>query len=87
MKRTERYCDVCGTQMTYQDTDGNTCEQGITVSGDLRTSINCRTSSGESSSLRKLRHTDFCSYDCFERVVKKWMQEVQEASVNMEPLK
>lgn len=87
MKRTERYCDVCGTQMTYQDTSGDTCEQGITISDSPRASINYRTSSGESSSGRALRYTDFCSYDCFEQTVNKWVQDVNKASVNMEPLK
>lgn len=87
MTRDEQYCDCCGKQMTYQDTDGETCSQGITLKTMLEADIEYRTSCGSRSSRSGVNSLDFCSVACFDLVVTSWVDKVHSAAKNMEPLK
>jgi len=77
MKREEHYCDVCGSQMTYLDSDGDNCQQGIVVNGHTTADITTRTTSGSTSSRKALHGAEFCSYTCFEKQAVAWIASVK----------
>lgn len=76
---THIYCDVCGTQMDYQDVDGDSALHGIQleVPQELRASVTARTSSGSSSSSAWLQGRDFCSFLCFHANLTKFQDDVE----------
>lgn len=86
MKREEHYCDVCGAQLTYLDSEGDQCVSGIEVENDDRYStpnpihltLRERTSSGSSSKGVSMEGREFCSVDCFEKSIRKLFDEVKE---------
>jgi len=84
MKREEHYCDICGKQMTYQDSSDDQNWQGVRVYGhgdegkryahdELWASMSKPHSCGSSSKGEGQRGTEFCSFECFEKSITDWL--------------
>jgi hypothetical protein len=67
MKREEVYCDVCEKKMSYQDSDGESEVQGITIDNQLVLSIDAKTGSGSSSRKVHGYGLHFCGPVCFNK--------------------
>ena len=85
MKRVHHYCDKCGKQMSYVDSDGEVCIQGIEANGmDIDMSI--KFSGGSSHSRNRVLSGEYCSYECFEGGVADAMRATSKECQKMEDL-
>ena len=84
MKREETYCDSCGHQMSYQDSDGNTDHSGILLFNYVSASAKYKHSCGTSSAAFGVHGTHFCSYSCFEKELNTFLLKIKEYSLQKE---
>jgi endogenous inhibitor of DNA gyrase (YacG/DUF329 family) len=77
MQRTERYCDICGKQMTYRGSDGYTTRKGIMLSEDkIIAGIQVPNDCGSTASQVQLEGKDFCSVTCLSKSVDLWVERI-----------
>jgi len=86
MKREETYCDVCGTKMSYVNSDGETSTQGIFILKDIWINVNIKTTSGESTTRIELGDIDCCSAQCAGKELCSLVDRMYTAAENMPPL-
>lgn len=84
MKQVETYCDCCARKMSYTDSAGEVCTNGVTVVNDITMDMEARTGSGSKSSRVELRAADYCSTDCAIANLQGLIVRLQEHKV--EPL-
>lgn len=90
MKREEHYCDRCGTQMTSQDHDGDSCygiqvlaqrpTEAHTIEAGVVVDISMKQQYGSSSSRKLLHGREFCSFTCFEASMLTLIEKVKEVA-------
>lgn len=86
MKREIHYCDICNAQMTWVDADGDVNVQAIPVPG-VAADVNIRTTSGSSGLRVQLFGKEFCGWDCFNKSLTEFSEQLKAAVRNLEKLK
>lgn len=83
MKREMHYCDVCGKEMSYIDSDGDSCLQGVVLECPAKACIDIRNTGGSSSVLHSLEAGEFCSADCFKKRAYAWVFHIEAETASL----
>ena len=86
MKREVHYCDACGTEMTWIDSDNDANVQCITVP-EIKASGCIRESYGASWFAVLFHGKEFCSWGCFHASLIAFSKELETKTKDMERLK